>query len=101
MAKQTRVTKCWLFLKRAAFYGMVLLRFGVCAAPIGIKAAVPPEPAISIVSDRKDVVLQFAAQELQRYLRRITNEAIEIGSSRARHHIYVGVTPPNMPGSLR
>src|SRR5690348_13270441 len=98
--RQTRVAKGCAFGKREFFCGIVL-GFGLCPAANGLQAAVAPASAVSIVADRNDLVVRFAAEQLQRYLRDITNEAIEIGSPRAKHHIYIGETPPNIPGSLR
>jgi hypothetical protein len=59
-------------------------------------AAVEPatgRPQISIVAPEEDVVLQFAAQDLARYLGQITGETIVHGMVGEAHRIYLGEIP--------
>jgi hypothetical protein len=81
-------------VKQGVFSGIIFLTLAVCTTPTWMEATEPAEPAI-IISNTDDVVLNFAAQDLRRYLKRITSGPIEIGTLRAKHHIYVGALPPN------
>jgi hypothetical protein len=51
-------------------------------------------PQVSVVAQKnEDIVLQFAAQDLTRYLRQITGEPIAQGMGGAAHHIFLGGIP--------
>ena len=57
-----------------------------------------PQNSFSIIEAKNpDPVLQFAVEELQRYLGEITGHPVTAGDASVRHHIYVGELPSGIP----
>ena len=55
--------------------------------------AVSPAQISVVARKKEDIVLQFAAQDLMRYLRQMTGEPIAEGIGGAAHHIFLGEIP--------
>ncbi len=76
----------------------VVLTCLVCFMPA--KARVAEQPSISIIVPKEaDAVVEFAARDLARYLKLVVAEPVETGHAPARHHIYLGEIPPNLPSA--
>jgi hypothetical protein len=82
--------------KKILLLGFILINFARWAVPGRVQAA--EQNSVSImVPKTEDVVLQFAAQDLERYLKRVTGEPIGIGKAGVPHHIYLGAVPASAP----
>ncbi len=82
---------------RSPFLEFILLIAGLLTVCPCAQGASPQKPSITIVPPAaEDEVTKFAIQDLARYLRAVTGQAITIGNASATHRIYVGEVPPGL-----
>jgi hypothetical protein len=65
----------------------------LASAPAAVVPTAGPPQISIVVQKEEDVVLEFAAQDLARYLGQITGETIVQGMGGAAHRIYLGEIP--------
>lgn len=89
---------CHRTIHKGLWYLLIGAIFFIC----GLRAEQSPprtprqEPVSILLPKVQDPVLQFAAQELARYLERATGQAVPVGRASAKHYLYVGQIPPGI-----
>ena len=94
------------FTRRDLLKTALAASVGAMATEKNLHGLALPEPSeavgpaqVSVVARKKeDIVLQFAAQDLMRYLRQMTGEPIAEGIGGAAHHIFLGEIPATAQG---
>jgi hypothetical protein len=77
---------------------IILIVVGSCLTLWSAWAAEIPSVSI-MLQKNQDIILRFAAQDLEQYLRQITGEPIAQGTAGAAHHFYLGEIPATAPAA--